>query len=138
MRWNEIPVKYGDSAEKDGQMTLFTNAAAGLKEAAEVKRESIEERVAKMKEIVEASPDDHFVLWHDQEAERHAIKKALPGTMDIYGSQDYEVREQRVIDFSEGRTRPVSYTHLDVYKRQFQTIRFELEPILLLICENVY
>lgn len=105
VRWHEIPVKYGDSAEKDGQMTLFTNAAAGLKEAAEVKRESIEERVAKMKEIVEASPDDHFVLWHDQEAERHAIKKALPGTMDIYGSQDYEVREQRVIDFSEGRTR---------------------------------
>lgn len=105
VRWHEIPVNYGDSAEKDGQMTLFTNAAAGLKEAAEVKRESIEERVAKMKEIVEASPDDHFVLWHDQEAERHAIKKALPETVDIYGSQDYDVREQRVIDFSEGRTR---------------------------------
>ena len=105
VRWHEIQVKYGDSAEKDGQMTLFTNAAAGLKEAAEVKRESIEERVAKMKEIVEASPDDHFVLWHDQEAERHAIKKALPETVDIYGSQDYDVREQRVIDFSEGRTR---------------------------------
>lgn len=105
VRWHEIQVKYGDSAEKDGQMTLFTNAAAGLKEAAEVKRESIEERVAKMKEIVEASPDDHFVLWHDQEAERHAIKKALPETVDIYGSQDYDIREQRVIDFSEGRTR---------------------------------
>ena len=29
VRWHEIPVKYGDSAEKDGQMTLFTNAAAG-------------------------------------------------------------------------------------------------------------
>lgn len=105
VRWHEIPVKYRDSAEKDGQMTLFTNAAAGLKEAAEVKRESIEERVAKMKEIVEASPDDHFVLWHDQEAERHAIKKALPETVDIYGSQDYDVRERRVIDFSEGCTR---------------------------------
>lgn len=105
VRWHEIQVKYGDSAEKDGQMILFTNAAAGLKEAAEVKRESIEERVTKMKEIVEASPDDHFVLWHDQEAERHAIKKALPETVDIYGSQDYDVRERRVIDFSEGRTR---------------------------------
>ena len=105
VHWHEIPIKYGEAQEKNGQLTLFTNAAAGLKEAAEVKRESIGERVEKMKEIVEASPEDHFVLWHDQEAERHAIKKALPETVDIYGSQDYEVREQRVIDFSEGRTR---------------------------------
>lgn len=105
VRWHELPVQYGDSAEKDGQMTLFTEAAAGLKEAAEVKRESIEKRVRKMKEIVDASPDDHFILWHDLEAERHEIKKALPDTEDIYGSMDYDMREKRVIDFSEGRTR---------------------------------
>lgn len=105
VRWHEIPIKYGDAQEKDGQMTLFTNAAAGLKQAAEVKRDSIKERVAKMKEIVDASPEDHFVLWHDQEAERHEIRRVLPETVDIYGSQDYDLREQRVIDFSEGRTR---------------------------------
>ena len=103
VRWHEIPVHYGDATEKDGQITLFQDAAAGLKEAAEVKRNSIDVRVEKMKEIVENAPDDHFVLWHDQEAERHAIKKALPETVDIYGSQDYDTREKRVIDFSEGR-----------------------------------
>lgn len=105
VRWHEIPVNYGDSVEKDGQMTLFTDAAAGLKEAAEVKRNSIDVRVKKMKELVESEPKEHFILWHDQEAERHAIKKALPETVDIYGSQDYEVREKRVIDFSEGKIR---------------------------------
>ena len=86
-------------------MQLFTEAAAGLKEAAAVKRESISARIEKMKEIVEASPNDNFILWHDLESERHAIKKALPETVDIYGSQNYEIREKRVIDFSEGRTR---------------------------------
>jgi len=105
VRWHEVPVNYGDSEEKDGQMTLFTDAAAGLKEATEVKRNSIDVRVKKMKEIVESEPEEHFVLWHDQEAERHAIKKALPETVDIYGSQDYEKREKRVIDFSEGKIR---------------------------------
>ncbi len=103
VRWHEIPIHYGDATEKDGQITLFQDAAAGLKEAAEVKRNSIDVRVEKMKEIVENAPDEHFVLWHDQEAERHAIKKALPETVDIYGSQDYDTREKRVIDFSEGR-----------------------------------
>lgn len=105
VRWHEIPAHYGDSCDKDGQISLFTEAAAGLKQAAEVKRDSIGKRVEKMGEIVEASPEDHFLLWHDLEAERHEIKRALPETVDIYGSMDYEMREQRVIDFSEGRTR---------------------------------
>lgn len=105
VNWHELPIKYGDAVEKNGQISLFNEAAAGLKEAAQVKRESIDTRVAKMKEIVEASPEDHFVLWHDLESERHAIKKALPEVVEIYGSQDYEAREQRVIDFSQGRTK---------------------------------
>lgn len=105
VRWHELPVHYGDAQEKDGQISLFSEAAAGLKEAADVKRKSIDQRIRKMKEIVETSPGDHFLLWHDLEAERHAIKKALPEVVDIYGSMDYDTREKRVIDFSEGRTR---------------------------------
>lgn len=105
VNWHELPVHYGDAQEKDGQMSLFQEAAAGLKDAAEVKRNSIDERVEKLKEIVNESSGEHFVLWHDLETERHAIKRALPETVEIYGSQDYEIREKRVIDFSEGRTR---------------------------------
>lgn len=105
IRWHEIPAKYGDTFDKDGQHQLLLDSAAGLKEAAQVKRDSIEERVAKMKEIVDASPDDHFILWHDLENERHAIKKAIPEAVEIYGSQDYDIREKRTIDFSEGKIR---------------------------------
>ncbi len=105
VNWHELPIHYGDSINKDGQVQLFTQAATGLKEAAEIKRNSISERVAKMKEIIDSSPEDNFILWHDLEAERHEIKKMLPSVVDIYGSQDYEIREKRVIDFSEGRTR---------------------------------
>ena len=105
VRWHEIPIHYGDAMEKDGQMQLFQEAAEGLKEAAQVKRESIDKRVEKMKEIVDDSPEDNFLLWHDLEAERHAIKKAMPEAVDIYGSMDYDLREKRVIDFSEGRMR---------------------------------
>lgn len=105
VNWHELPVEYGKSCDRDGQMQLFTEAAAGLKEAANVKRDSIDQRVAKMKEIVDANPNDHFVLWHDLENERHAIKKAIPEAVDIYGSLDMDIREKRLMDFSEGRTR---------------------------------
>lgn len=103
VRWHEIPIHYGDTSDKTGQMQLFTEAAAGLKEAAEVKRNSIDQRVGKMKEIVESSPEEHFLLWHDLESERKTILKAIPEVVDIYGSQDYDLREKRVIDFAQGR-----------------------------------
>ena len=105
VRWHELPVHYGDAVDKNGQIQLFQEAAEGLKEAAQVKRESIDVRVAEMKRIVDESPEDNFLLWHDLENERHAIKKALPETVDIYGSMDYDIREQRVIDFSNGKAR---------------------------------
>jgi DNA modification methylase len=104
VRYHEIPVNHSTAgADKDGQMKLIRDAAVGLKDAAKEKRDSIDARVQKMAEIVKESPDDHFILWHDLEDERHAIKKALSDVVDIYGSQDIELREQRVIDFSEGR-----------------------------------
>lgn len=102
VNWHELPIQYGDAIDRDGQMSLFNEAAAGLKEAAHVKRDSIAQRVEKMKEIVESSPDDHFVLWHDLEDERKAIKKAIPETTEVYGSLDYDIREKRIIAFSQG------------------------------------
>lgn len=39
VNWHELPISYGDAQEKNGQLALFNEAAAGLKEAAQVKRE---------------------------------------------------------------------------------------------------
>lgn len=91
--------------EKNGQVRLFRDAAAGLQEGAREKRESIDIRIAKAVEIVNSDPDAHFILWHDLEAERAEIKQQLPLAVDIYGSMAYDERERRVIDFSDGRTR---------------------------------
>ena len=91
-------------ADRDGQMKLFGDAAVSLQDAAKIKKDSIPARIAKMKEIVESSPEDHFILWHDREEERHAIKRAIPSAVEVYGSQDLDLREKNTIDFSEGVT----------------------------------
>lgn len=93
------------SEEKDGQIKMFHDAAQGLKEAAREKRESIDARMAEAKRIIDAAPEDHFIIWHDLEAERYAIKKALPEAREIYGAQDMDVRERNTIDFSDGKYR---------------------------------
>lgn len=74
--------------DRDGQAQLIKDAALGLKDAADEKRESIDDRVAKMMEIVNGDPESHYILWHDLEAERHAIRKALPESVDVFGSLD--------------------------------------------------
>ena len=88
---------------RDGQGKLFNEAAISLKDGAKIKRDSIVQRVAKAKEIIDASPDDNYLIWHDLEEERHEIKRQIDGVTEIYGSQDIDLREQRVIDFAEGK-----------------------------------
>ena len=105
IRPHMISMGYEGVTDKDGQFKMMNDAATSLMEASHEKKDSISARCALAKEIVDSDPEAHFVLWHDLEAERHELKRILPEAVDIYGSMDYDERERRVIDFSEGRTR---------------------------------
>ena len=94
--------------EKDGQALLFKNVSLGVSQASSEKRESLHERVSKMREILEADPESHYILWHDLEDERRAIQAAVPEAVSVYGSQDLDEREQAIIDFSDGQFKYLS------------------------------
>ncbi|MBO9766470.1 MULTISPECIES: DNA methyltransferase [Xanthomonas] len=99
----EVPVDHASAgAERDGQGKLFRDAAMGLKDAAKEKRDTLGARVAAVQQVVGARPDEHWLIWHDLEAERHALQAAIPAAVSIYGDQELDEREQAVIDFSEG------------------------------------
>jgi DNA modification methylase len=102
--YHEVEVDHlSAEPDKHGRGRLFREASAGLQEAAKEKRDTLGTRIEKMKEILAAAPEDHFLIWHDLEAERHAITKAVPGAVAVYGSQDLDKREQAIIDFSDGK-----------------------------------
>ncbi|MBQ5642284.1 MAG: DNA methylase N-4 [Bacteroidaceae bacterium] len=105
VRTHMIRSQIGDAVDKNGQVKLMRDAAVSLQDAAKEKRESVAARVAMAKSIVDSDPDAHFILWHDLEYERETILKEIPGTVDIFGSMDYDERERRVIDFAEGHCR---------------------------------
>ena len=105
VRTHIVSKTYDSVEDRDGQMKLMNDVTSGLTEEAREKNSSIAARVAVAKEIIDADPDDHFVIWHDLESERHEIKRQIPGAVDIYGSMDYEERERRVLDFSFGNTK---------------------------------
>jgi DNA modification methylase len=83
---HEVKVDHSTAREdKDGQGRIFREASHGVSEAAREKRDTLPERIAKMREILDAEPEKHFILWHDLEAERHAIEKAVPEVVTVYG-----------------------------------------------------
>jgi DNA modification methylase len=104
MHWHEVPADIaGGGEERDGQGLLFRDAAIGVADAAREKRDTLPVRIAKMREILAAAPDEHALIWHDLEVERHAIEAAVPGVVSVYGSQDLDDREAAMVGFAEGR-----------------------------------
>lgn len=100
----KVAVNHGlAEPDRDGQGNLFRDVALGVSSASREKRDTLDARVKAAAEIVAQHPDSHWILWHDLESERHAIQKAIPAAVSIYGSQNLDEREQAVIDFSEGR-----------------------------------
>jgi DNA modification methylase len=110
--YHEVRANYGTAiADRDGQGRMFRDAGIGVIDAAREKRDSLPDRVAKMAEIIAAEPDEHFLLWHDLEAERHAIEAAVPGVVSVYGAQrsgDVEALERSIIGFAEGRVKTLA------------------------------
>jgi len=104
VRWHEIPSDHANSGhDKSGQIRMLRESTLGISEAAAEKRDSLPDRIAKMLEIRAEDPAAHRLLWHDLESERDAIERAVPEAVSIFGKQDLEERERRILDFSDGK-----------------------------------
>lgn len=91
--------------DRDGQVKMFREAALGLVDAAKERRDNMSKKIDRVVETIHRAENknDHFLIWHDLEAEREAICKAVPGCKAVYGSQDDAEADQVISDFKEGR-----------------------------------
>ncbi len=105
--WHEVAVDHSTAppatTSKRGQARMFRDTSYGVSEASREKRDSLPDRIAKMQELLAAAPGDHWIIWHDLEAERTAIEKTIPNVAAVYGSQDLDEREVLIAEFSQGR-----------------------------------
>lgn len=108
VHWHRLGVDHTrawQQTDNRGQHRLLLDAAGGVRQAVAEKRATLPDRIAKLQEILAEYPDRHWLIWHHLEAEREAIERAVPGAVTVYGSQDLETRESRILDFVRGKIR---------------------------------
>ena len=84
---------------------LFAMEAQTLSERREARKLSLEDRVTACADRVNADGAEPWVVWCDLNAEGDALTKAIPGAVQIAGSDPLELKEQRLLDFAAGRIR---------------------------------
>ena len=104
VRWHEIPADHSEAGfDFRGQGMLIKQQATGVVDAAREKRESLPARITKMLALRAEDPAAHRIIWHDLEAERQAIEKAIPNVVSVFGAQDDDTKAERIIGFSDGK-----------------------------------
>lgn len=87
------------------QGTLFAVEARGLEEQRIARRASLGERVRVTAEIVNHQPSEPWIVWCDLNDESAALAAAIPGSVEVRGSDSAEEKEDAMARFSSGEIR---------------------------------
>lgn len=89
--------------KRPGQQLSLIQEAKTLSEQRGVRRESIDLRAAKVAEILAGYPDtEPAVVWVELNPEGAAVRKAVPGIVEVSGSDDNITKEERLVGFKTG------------------------------------
>lgn len=95
-----VGVEYAPSLDTG---LLFPMEARSMSERIATRRDTVAERVQMAAEI---TPSDRpFVWWCNLNAESEALAKAIPGAVELRGSDSDEAKERKILAFLSGETR---------------------------------
>lgn len=88
-----------------GDGELFAVSIGGVQGRSKVRRESMDVRVARTVALVEAEPDEPWLLWCGLNDEADALESAIPGAVNVHGSMSPEEKADRLLGFAHGECR---------------------------------
>jgi len=84
---------------------LFSRPAMGLAERRKAQRDSIEARCKALAEIVNAEPDEPWLIWCHLNDEADLIESLLSDCINVQGSDSPEVKTKNMMAFTHGDLR---------------------------------
>lgn len=88
-----------------GQMRMFRMPDTSATSIHHEKRLTIGDRALKVAELVNAEPDEPWIIWCDTDYEEEELRRALPTANHVRGSMSVDVKEDRLTAFSSGESR---------------------------------
>jgi hypothetical protein len=100
MIMHDVTVK----VDKPTSGMLFAMNAETLQERISARRDTVADRVAHTAAVVN-STGEQFLVWCNLNAESDALRKAIPGSVEIKGSDSVEHKEKNLLAFANGELR---------------------------------
>ncbi|AEH88174.1 DEAD-like helicase [Mesorhizobium opportunistum] len=96
-------VETGSHWDDGGQFSLLPVQAKTLQERNHARKSTIEHRIARAVALTPA--DGHYVWWGNLNAETEGVTKAIPGAVEVRGSDHDDYKEEKLKAFSQGKIR---------------------------------
>ena len=84
---------------------LFSRPAQTMLERRKAQRDSIEARCAALAEIVNAEPNEPWLIWCHLNDEAELIKSLIAGAVNVQGSDSPENKTKNLLGFAHGQVR---------------------------------
>ena len=84
---------------------LFGRPAMGLAERRKAQRDSIESRCKALADVVNAEPDEPWLIWCHLNDEADLLQTLIPGSINVQGSDSVESKAKNLLGFAHGDIR---------------------------------
>jgi DNA modification methylase len=81
---------------------LFSRPAQTMLERRKAQRDSIEARCAELAAVVNAEPDEPWLIWCHLNDEAELIKSLIPGAVNVQGSDSPDSKTKNLLGFAHG------------------------------------
>lgn len=96
-----------EETSKNGQMSLLLTGKTSATNMHAEKRATIKDRMEMAAQIVRdiqaEKPDEFVIVWCEYNYEADQLVKLLPDAIEVRGNESVDVKQQKLIDFSEGK-----------------------------------
>lgn len=118
---------------------LFNDAIISATNFNQELRETRDLRLTAVVDIVNSKPDDNFIIWIKHNDEGDILKKLIPGSIEVKGSDSDKWKEEKLLGFANNEFRVlITKTKIASFGMNYQNCQNQIHASLDFSFESLY